>query len=144
MLLVSTCWAVSHTVSALTSMTTLRHRNGGERERGKREAWIIDGNTDCHKRAEEIQWKLKCEHSLVMIPPAGVQTPVWEFTAVLNVRRKHDAVNIRHLSSLGCCLSLCLSHTHLPKLPVTGYADTKEPMMLVTPIASSSWLASIL
>ena len=79
-----------------------------------------------------------------MIPPAGVQTPVWEFTAVLNVRRKHEAVRHLTLVAVSLSLSLGLSHTHLPKLPVTGYADTNEPMMLVTPMASSSWLASIL
>lgn len=38
--------------------------------------------------------KRSSDHSLVMIPPAGVQTPVCEFTAVLDVKRKHDTVNI--------------------------------------------------
>lgn len=51
------------------------------------------------------QKSVRCQNLLVTIPPAGVQTPVWEFTAVLNVGRKHGTVNIPHLTSL--------SHTHI-------------------------------
>lgn len=151
---------------------------------GERILAVIGGDTTAvHRRAEKVWVRaVKCQNSLVTIPPAGVQTPLWEFTAVLNRSREEDSVNttrhhkpfflptaphtsrtVVHLLNWKMILhfldvrltdtkqiaecSLTWSshtHTHLPKLPVTGYADTNDPMKLVMPMASSSWLALIL
>lgn len=81
----------------------------------KKHTWhlvgIRDNNTTT--QAPSRGWKRcseswKCWDSLVTIPPAWVQTPVWEFTAVLDVRRKHDTVTEQYT----VYYIWALTHTH--------------------------------
>lgn len=60
----------------------------------------------------------KCQNSLVTIPPAGVQTPLWEFTAVLSESREHDSVTTSEHQNLFSPLNLTrtLNSSHFAEM----------------------------